>query len=83
MSAALSTDRYSAEVVLSLLVGGQRIRLSQVGPDFVLLAEPASIAPSPAEVEVNVDGHIHRREVYLVNGVDPAVRRSRITPRPI
>jgi hypothetical protein len=48
-----------------------------------LLAEPASIAPSLAEVEVNVDGHIHRREVYLVNGVDPAVRRSRITPRSI
>ncbi len=78
MSATLPTNRYSADVVLSLLVGDRTIGLSQVAPDFVVLAEPIELPPSPAEVHVNVDGHVHRRSVFLVNGIHPSDVRTRL-----
>ena len=78
MSATLPTSRYSAEVVLSLIVGETTIKLSQVGPHFVLLAEPIELPPGPADVHVNVDGHVHCRKVYLVDGTNPTSTRVRI-----
>ena len=78
MSATLPTSRYSAEVILSLVVGDRTVKLSQVGPHFVLLAEPIELPPGPAEVHVNVDGHVHRRKVYLVDGINPTSTRVRI-----
>jgi hypothetical protein len=78
MSATLPQSRYSAEVILSLVVGDRTISLSQVGPHFVLLAEPTDLPPGPAEVHVNVDGHVHCRKVYLVDGINPTSTRIRI-----
>ena len=78
MSATLPTSRYSAEVVLSLIVGERTIKLSQVGPHFVSLSEPIELPPGPADVHVNVDGHVHCRKVYLVDGTNPTSTRVRI-----
>jgi hypothetical protein len=68
----------SAEVALSLVIGDRTIDLSQVGPHFVVLKAPIELPPSPAEVHVNVDGNIHRRRVFLVNGIHPAIMRTPI-----
>ncbi|HVU87228.1 MAG TPA: hypothetical protein VHD36_07900 [Pirellulales bacterium] len=62
---------YSAEVSLRLIVNGQTLVLSQVGPaDFVVRAPCDSIAEScDAELVISVDGNVKARHVFLPQGV--------------
>jgi hypothetical protein len=81
MSAALPTNHYSADVVLSLHIGARTIRLAQVAPEFVVLAEPIDLPQCDAEVHVIVDGSVHRRQVRFVDGIKPSMVRVRIETR--
>ncbi len=78
MSTTLPTNRYSANLALSLVVGGRTIKLAQVAPDFVVLAEAVELAPCEAEVHVEVDGHLHRRRVFLIDGLEISKTRTRV-----
>ena len=79
MSNPHSEKRNSTDILLSLVVGDTVCGLSQVAPEFVLLAEPISLLPSHAEVHVNVDGHVHSRSVFLVDGCKPPQLHVRIS----
>lgn len=81
MSATLPANRYSADVVLSLHIGDRTIRLSQVAPDFIVLAESIDLPPCDAEIHVSVDGNIHSRNVSLIDGIEPSMVRVRIETR--
>ena len=73
-----SPTGYSADVRLELLVNGRCVRLSQVGPDSLILAKPTEIPVGSAELVVTVDGHEHRRRIHLSEGASEASRRVRI-----
>ncbi len=74
MSNPHSEKRNSTDILLSLVVGDTVCGLSQVAPEFVLLAEPTSLPPGHADV----DGHVHRRSVFPVDGSKPPQLRVRI-----
>ncbi|MDB5345977.1 MAG: hypothetical protein JWP89_4354 [Schlesneria sp.] len=82
MSATLPANRYSADVALSLHIGDRTIRLSQVAPNFVVLAESIELPQCDAEIHVSVDGNVHRRNVFLIDGIKPSMVRVRIETRP-
>jgi hypothetical protein len=60
---------HSADVQLSLNVAGRELPLSHVEPGCVILRTQIDLPPQDAEVIVTVDGRIHRRAVFLPNGI--------------
>jgi hypothetical protein len=66
---ALDTG-YSATVVLTLVVNGQRLALSHVGPSGLIVRDECEpIPPGDAEIHIRVDDSRHRQRVYLPRGV--------------
>jgi hypothetical protein len=52
---------YSPQVQGWLRVGTRRLVLAQVGPGSCILKTHASLEPGPAEVLIQIDGHVSRR----------------------
>ncbi|MCW5774889.1 MAG: hypothetical protein KIS87_00385 [Phycisphaeraceae bacterium] len=71
-----SSGGYSADVRLHLRINGDFIPLAQIGPDDVVLREPATIPPGPGEVIMHVDGRERRWTVTI--GI--AAPGSRVIP---
>ncbi|TWT85764.1 hypothetical protein Pla123a_05710 [Posidoniimonas polymericola] len=71
-----STNRYSAEVSLRLIVGDSSYGLSHLGPrEFIVRGTCPTIEAGNAEIEVNVDGRNQTTQVFLPHGVPgPDVR---------
>ena len=63
---------YSADVQMTLCINGQSFRIGQLGPDFLILDDPADLPPSQGEIAVSIDGHIKRWQVHLPDGVSIA-----------
>jgi hypothetical protein len=55
---------HSAEVEVHVVRDGRKFRVTQLGPDFLVL-ENAEDFDGPAEVILSVDGVTHRRHVRL------------------
>jgi hypothetical protein len=61
---------YSANVVLTLIIGGVSLALSHVGPDeFVVRDECEPMPSSYAHIVIRVDGKKKSKLVYLPHGV--------------
>jgi hypothetical protein len=56
---------YSAAVKIQLLVDGEVLGVSRLGPDSLSLHEPRQVSPQNAIIVVNVDGREHRHPVVL------------------
>lgn len=69
---------YSSQVRLTLIADGRALPLSQIGPGYAILREPASIGPCNADLIVSVDGIERRICVRLVDGIVPFDRMVRI-----
>lgn len=69
MAGMLGTIPYSADVKLCLETEHGHVRLSQSSADFIIARAPVHLPPCSAEVIVEVDGHCHRRRVWLTNGM--------------
>ena len=59
---------HSADVKMHVLRDGSRLRVSQLGPDFLMLEE-ADDFEGPAKVILSVDGETHSRDVQLQCGL--------------
>ncbi|MEM6749274.1 MAG: hypothetical protein AAGA57_02855 [Planctomycetota bacterium] len=69
---------YSSRVELWLESEHGRVKLSQVGFDFVIAAEPFELpAASRARVVVSVDGREQRLDYTLVDGLSEGQNRSK------
>ena len=62
---------YSADVRMHLSVNGRILPIAQLGPDFLILAQPAGHPPAEAEITLSIDGHVQRWAVYLPYGIVP------------
>jgi hypothetical protein len=76
---SLSTQGgHSAHVKMRLLVGDGSSRLAQVGPVFLLRADPFAHPPAGASVVLQVDGSERRWNVLLPQGISSASKRVAI-----
>jgi hypothetical protein len=69
---------YSAMVRMHLLVETRKLSVAQVGPDFLILEEPASFGPTRAELVVEIDGAQERTLVFLPDGIRATDQRTRM-----
>lgn len=60
---------HSAEVHLWLITEHGAIRLAQIGPDYVIVADPLDLPPCKAEIVMRADNHELRWPVRLVEGI--------------
>jgi hypothetical protein len=61
---------YSAEVVLSLLVGGVTLALSHVGPNEIIVRDACDPIPAgEAKLYIRVDESRKVRKVFLPHGI--------------
>jgi len=71
----LQTSRktsHSAIVQLTMEHGDAVIRLSQVGPEWIIAKTPVELPPCEATIVVVVDGNERRTAVRLPQGMSPA-----------
>jgi hypothetical protein len=69
---------FSAEVRMHLSFNGDIHSIAQLGPDFLILADPVLHPPTDGEIFFSVDGHESRWIVHLPEGIEPSKRRTRI-----
>lgn len=70
---------HSADVRIALLLDGAMLPASHLGPDFIVLKNPADHPPSRAEILVAIDGEEQRWSVQLVDGVSREQLKIRIS----
>ncbi|MDZ4287666.1 MAG: hypothetical protein U0984_06900 [Prosthecobacter sp.] len=76
--AEISTTGHSALVCITLRVGGKDFKVAQLGPDFLILKEAATLPPSKGTINLEVDGHPDVFPVNLPQGILPNSRRVMI-----
>jgi hypothetical protein len=69
---------FSADVRMQLRVNGQVFSIGQLGPDFLILDDPADQPPVEAEVVVSIDGRERRWTVRLPDGIAAGRPETRI-----
>jgi len=70
---------HSANVRMELHINGDVMSIGQLGPDFIMLDDPADHAPGTAEIAMWVDGQASRWPVYLVDGIAADRDKTRIS----
>jgi hypothetical protein len=80
-------DGYSSHVDLSLIVDGIRHRVSQVGPDSIILQHPCELKPGFADLFIRVDHSIEKYRIALYEGAsasDPVIKYEDVAdPAPL
>jgi hypothetical protein len=75
-------QNHSARVEMELRLDGSVLKISDLGPDFLILAQPIDHPPAQAEIVMSVDGKEDRWPVWLPAGLSPASQRTEILPCP-
>jgi len=73
---------HSADVRMQLSVAGRTFKIRQLGPDFIILAEPIDCPPAEGEIVVSIDGRVKRWNVNLPDGIVAQASETRITDPP-
>ena len=68
----------STRVRMHLDVGGERLPVDQLGPDFALVNATANHLPGPARLSVTVDEVLTVRPVFLPEGIQSGAARIRL-----
>jgi hypothetical protein len=69
MSAQPSYGAHSAQVKMRLLVNGLSLRITHMGPDFVLVDSPIDHVPGEASIFLKVDESESQWSVRLPEGI--------------
>ena len=73
-----SPGQVSTRVRMHLDVGGERLAVNQLGPDFALVEPTQNHLPGPAYLSVAVDEALAVRPVFLPDGIQSGVERIRL-----
>lgn len=76
-----SRSAHSAQVQMHLEANGVRLRVAQLGPDFVILGEAPSVQMQRAEIVLRVDASERRWPVDLPQGLAGTDKRTPIVNR--
>jgi hypothetical protein len=71
---------HSAQVKMRLLVGDCSLAVTQMGPDFLLMANPINRSPANATLVLLVDQTERRWQVRLPDGISAASKPVAIAP---
>jgi hypothetical protein len=63
---------------MELFLEGQVLPIAHLGPDFLILEEPADHPPAEGEILMSIDGHERRWTVYLPDGLVAGKLQTRI-----
>jgi hypothetical protein len=63
---------------MRLIVDGQTFKLSQLGPDFLILAEPVGHLQGEAELILTIDDYYDKRTVMIRPQTDALSRRLQL-----
>ncbi len=66
---------HSAQVKMRLIVNGTPIRVTHMGPDFVLLESPIDHPPCEASILLRVDDSESQWQVRLPEGISKDLKR--------
>jgi hypothetical protein len=69
MSQMMLSSPYSADVQLRLITDNATVRLGQVGPDFAIVQDGATVKPGKGVLEILVDGERFAWNVFLPDGL--------------
>jgi hypothetical protein len=69
---------FSADVRMQLRVNGHVFPIAQLGPNFLILDEPADHPPAEAEISLAIDGREQCWTVQLPDGLRTDSPRTRI-----
>jgi hypothetical protein len=62
-------DGYSAQVAIYLLVHGEQLRISKIGPTAFFLRDRLAIPPAThAQILFRIDGHEEIQNIFLSEG---------------
>jgi hypothetical protein len=78
MIAPTHSNGYSADVRMQLYVNGHAFRIGQLGPDFLILDDPADLPPAEGEITMSIDGEVSRWKVQLPDGISVKREETRI-----
>jgi hypothetical protein len=70
---------HSAQVKMRLLVNGLSLRVTQMGPDFLLLETPVEHPPADARLVLQVDQSERSWAMRLPNGLSASAKRVPVT----
>jgi len=70
---------YSAQVKMRLIVDGQSIRITHMGPDFLLVDCDSDHPPGDATIMMEVDQSKSQRRVKLPNGISKESKHVALT----
>jgi hypothetical protein len=73
---------YSADVQMHLSVEGRVFDIGQLGPDFIILRDPADHPPAEAEITFSIDGRVRSWPVLLPDGISADQARTRTSDCP-
>ena len=65
---------------MHLRLNGHVFSIGQLGPDFLILDDPADCPPAEGEIALSIDGRERRWNVHLPDGVVAGEPKSRIRP---
>ena len=80
--ATLQSQGHSAQVRMELRLNGRVVPLAQLGPDFLVVAEPCDHPPAEAEIYLRIDDSESSWRVHLIEGISTARRKTRVVPVP-
>jgi hypothetical protein len=69
MIAEQSYGAHSAQVKMRLILNGTVLRITHMGPDFVLVESPADYPPGEASIFLKVDDSESQWKVKLPKGI--------------
>jgi len=75
MIAEQNYGAHSAQVKMRLLVNGNSIRITHMGPDFLFVESATDFPPCRASILLGVDGSESQWEVRLPNGISKDSKR--------
>jgi hypothetical protein len=75
-------QNHSADVRMELRLNGSVLKISHLGRDYLILAQPIDHPPAQAEIVMSVDGKHSRWMVRLPAGLSAASLRTDILPCP-
>ena len=76
--ANLKNGGYSADVQMDLSVNGRSFSIGQLGPDFIILRDPADHPPAIGQITFSIDGRVRRWPVQLPDGIAANQPETRI-----
>ena len=71
----LKLGAYSAQITMRLVLGDESIKITHMGPDYLLIDSARDLPPGEAWIKMTVDENLSEWKVRLPYGISSKSRR--------